>query len=432
MTRPNILYLHSHDTGRHIQPYGRAVDTPHLQRFAEQSVLFRRAFCAAPTCSASRAALLFGQSPHSAGMLGLTNRGFWPGDYSHHLANTLKANGYTTAVSGMQNVAPAMEMIGYDRLLTDMGPTDDDVVAAARGFLQEAPGPFFLAVGFFQTHRNFPEPDPRDDPQFSRPPAPLPETPETRYDMAAFNTGARLLDGHMGSVLAALDEFGLADNTLVICTTDHGMAFPLMKCHLTDHGMGVMLMMRGPGIPEGGRACDAMVSQIDIYPTVCEIAGIDPPDWLEGVSMMPLLRGETDEINEEIFAEVTFHAAYEPMRAVRTERWKYIRRFDDRGRPVLPNCDDSPSKDVMLAAGWADRPLLREELYDLAFDPNEANNLADASAHSAVLTEMRNRLDAWMKRTDDPLLAGPVAPPPTAQLNDPDGLSPGAPFMIEP
>ncbi len=432
MARPNILYLHSHDTGRHIQPYGHAVATPHLQRLAEQSVLFRQAFCAAPTCSASRAALLFGQSPHSAGMLGLTNRGFWPSDYGHHLANTLKANGYTTAVAGMQNVAPTMEMIGYDHLLTDMWPTDADVVAAARGFLQDRREPFFLAAGFFLTHRDFPEPGPEDDPRFCRPPAPLPDTPETRYDMAAFNTAVRRLDECMGSVLAAIDEADLADNTLVICTTDHGMAFPLMKCNLTDHGMGVMLMMRGPGVGEGGRVCDALVSQIDIYPTVCEIAGIDPPDWLEGVNMMPLLRGEADEINEEIFAEVTFHAAYEPMRAVRTKRFKYIRRFDDRGRPVLPNCDDSPAKDVMIAAGWADRPLAREELYDLALDPNEANNLADASTHSVVLAEMCSRLDAWMKRTDDPLLTGPAEPPPTAQLNDPEGLSPSDPFMIQP
>jgi len=76
MARPNILYLHSHDTGRTIQPYGHAVATPHLQRLADQGVLFRRAFCAAPTCSPSRAALLTGQCPHSSGMLGLAHRGF--------------------------------------------------------------------------------------------------------------------------------------------------------------------------------------------------------------------------------------------------------------------------------------------------------------------------------------------------------------------
>ncbi|HDZ21372.1 hypothetical protein LCGC14_0431870 [marine sediment metagenome] len=432
MARPNILYLHSHDTGRYIQPYGHAVETPALQRFAEQSVLFRQAFCAAPTCSASRAALLFGRSAHSAGMLGLTNRGFWPSDYNGHLANTLKAGGYTTAVAGMQNVAPTTEMIGYDRILADMGATDTIRVDAAQRFLADPPQPFFLSVGFTATHRDFPQPQPPDDPRFCKPPAPLPDTPETRYDMAAFNTIARQLDDCMGSVLAALDEAGLADNTLVICTTDHGIAFPLMKCNMTDHGLAVMLMLRGPGIPEGGHVCNALVSQIDLYPTVCEIAGIDPPDCLEGKSLMPLLNGEADEINDAIFAGVTFHAAYEPMRAVRTRRWKYIRRFDDRGRCVLPNCDDSPSKDVLIAAGWADRPLAKEELYDLTFDPNETNNLVAAPAHAAILEDMRNRLAAWMKQTDDPLLAGPVTPPPTAQLNDPDGLSPGDPFIIAP
>lgn len=76
MSRPNILCLHSHDTGRYVQPYGYDVPTPHIQRFAEQGVVFRQAFNAAPTCSPSRAALLTGQSAHSAGMIGLAHRGF--------------------------------------------------------------------------------------------------------------------------------------------------------------------------------------------------------------------------------------------------------------------------------------------------------------------------------------------------------------------
>ena len=80
----------------------------------------------------------------------------------------------------------------------------------------------------------------------------------------------------MGGVLDALEETGLADNTLVICTTDHGIAFPRMKCHLTDAGMGVMLMIRGPGGFEGGRVIDGMVSHIDIFPTICERLGINP------------------------------------------------------------------------------------------------------------------------------------------------------------
>jgi hypothetical protein len=88
-------------------------------------------------------------------------------------------------------------------------------------------------------------------------------------------------------------------------------------------------------------------------------------------SLLPLVRGETTKISDAIFAEVTFHAAYEPKRAVRTERYKYIRNYDNRNRPNLPNCDDSASKDALLALGWRDQPVPAEQLFDLAFDPNE-------------------------------------------------------------
>ncbi|MBT7166430.1 MAG: sulfatase-like hydrolase/transferase, partial [Victivallales bacterium] len=96
---PNILYIHSHDTGRYIQPYGHAVATPNLQRLAEQGVLFRQAFTINPTCSPSRACLLSGECAHSNGMLGLAHRGFSM-NYEHHIVNTLKAQGYTTALAG--------------------------------------------------------------------------------------------------------------------------------------------------------------------------------------------------------------------------------------------------------------------------------------------------------------------------------------------
>ena len=139
---------------------------------------------------------------------------------------------------------------------------------------------------------------------------------------------------------------------------------------------------------------------------------------------MPLIRGESDQINEEIYAEVTYHAAYEPQRALRTKEWKYIRRFGDRTKPVLPNCDDSPTKDLWLRNGWRDFFIPKEQLYSLIFDPAETNNLAADPEYSRVLEEMRNRLDGWMMRTDDPLLNGPVPAPKGAVVNDPDGTSP--------
>ena len=424
MDLSNILYIHSHDTGRYVQPYGHAVPTPNLQRLAEQGVLFHQCFCGGPTCAPSRAVLLTGQYAHCNGMVGLAHRRFYLKDYSRHILHTLRRAGYYSALSGMQHVVPGdeVERIGYDKIL-DLNPRTAEAPACA--FLDDdPPQPFFLSVGFADTHREFPEEGPDEDPRYTLPPAPLPNTPETRRDMAQFKASARRLDQKMGMVFDALERKGLAGNTLVICTTDHGIAFPRMKCNLTDAGIGVMLIMRGPGGFGGGKVIDGMVSQIDIYPTICDVLGIDPPSHLQGASFMPLMRREKEEIREEVFAEVSYHAAYEPMRCVRTKRHKYIRRFDGRDRPVLCNCDDGLSKDAWLEAGWAGHVPEEEALYDLVFDPNETRNLVGKSEHETALNDMRSRLERWMRETDDPLLDGPVPTPEGAMVNDPDALSP--------
>jgi N-sulfoglucosamine sulfohydrolase len=439
VSKPNILYLHSHDTGRYIEPYGHAIPTPNLMRLAKSGVLFRKAFCGAPTCSPSRAALLTGQSAHAAGMIGLAHRGFALHDYEEHIVHTLRAAGYESTLVGVQHVAADPRAIGYDHVAEVRGHGADHVAAAGVDFLANKPQqPFFLDVGFSETHREFPQEGAEfADADYCLPFPVLPDTPEIRRDTAAFKASARLLDDGVGKVLSALDASGLADNTLVIYTTDHGPAFPDMKCSLTDHGIGVSLILRAPGASdgsgpmfEGGRAVDAMVSQIDVFPTLCDLLDIERPGWLTGVSFAPTLRGEADEVNDAVFAEVTYHAAYEPKRAVRTQRYKYIRRYGTRTTPVLPNCDDSPSKDVWLANGWRNRPIPFEELFDLVFDPQERNNLADKPAYGEILTEMRGRLNTWMLDTDDPLLLGSVRAPSGAQANDVDGVSPREPAQI--
>ena len=433
MDRPNILYIHSHDTGRYIQPYGHNVPTPNMQRLAEQGVLFRQNFCAGPTCSPSRACLVTGMWPHSSGMIGLAHRGFALNDYTQHIVHTLRSVGYHSALVGVQHVAARPETIGYDQVVPVQSHRAEHVKPAAIDLLNQGlEQPFFLSVGFSETHRLFHEPGPQEDERYTLPPAPLPDTPATRRDMAAFKASARIFDEAVGAVLDALDAKGLADNTLVICTTDHGIAFPGMKCNLTDHGIGVLLIMRGPGGFTGGQVVDAMVSHVDLFPTICDLLGLEPPAWLQGASMMPLIRGEKDQIRDEIFAEVTYHAAYEPKRAVRTRRFKYIRRFDGRTSPVLPNCDDSLSKDVWLGGGWGERELEAERLYDLIFDPNETDNLAADPAMAETLADMRRRLDRWMAATDDPLLRGPVPAPSGCKVNDPDGLSPREPTQVIP
>ena len=431
MKQPNVIYLHSHDTGRRISPYGFAVDTPNLARLADEGVVLRQAFCAAPTCSPSRAALLTGQSAHSAGMIGLHHRGFRLSDPRHHLAAFLRDNGYDTTLVGVNHVAADVAEVGYGRVLPAETAHARDVAPAAAAFLRGGPTrPFFLDVGFVETHRGrFPEVgdiDPRDRPDRQQPPMGLPDVAETRLDAARFATAVRQYDRGVGIVLDALRESGLADNTIVICTTDHGIGFPGHKCHLTDGGLGVMLLMRGPGDLLSPKTLDGLVSQIDVYPTLCDLLDLGPPDWLEGTSLVPMLR-DGDEVNEVIFGEITYHAAYEPQRCVRTERWKYVRRFGDRRTPVPSNTDDGPSKTAWVDAGGFDANLPHEALYDLLLDPCEGTNVIDEPARANTADDLRRRLDGWMQRTNDPLLDGPVPLPEGAVANAPDNLSPKAP-----
>lgn len=426
MKRTNILYIHSHDTGRYIQPYGHAIGTPHLQKLAEEGVLFRQNFCVNPTCSPSRAALLTGCYPHENGMLGLAHRGFSLNDYQQHIIHTLHREGYLSVLAGQQHIATRTDkkadwqVIGYDRHL------EEPQYERAAEFLTSAPQePFFLSVGFTETHREFPAPgDAPDNPGYCLPPTPLSDTPQTRQDIARFKASARILDHKMGIVFAALNHSSLADNTLVICTTDHGIAFPRMKCNLHDSGIGVMLIIRGPGGFTGGKIIDSMTSHLDIFPTICDLLQIKRSPWLRGKSLLPLVRENVKELHEELFFEVNYHAAYEPTRAARTTRWKYIKRYDGRIRPVLPNCDDGESKSLWIDHGWRETVLPEESLFDLIFDPHEMNNLAKDIGHQPILADMRARMNRWMKETNDPLLHGKLSPPTGAMVNDPDGISP--------
>jgi arylsulfatase A-like enzyme len=422
---PNIVYIHSHDSGRYLQPYGYAVPTPNLQRLAAEGVLFRKAFSAAPTCSPSRASLLTGQCAHRNGMLGLAHRGFALNDYQRHVVHTLRTAGYHSVLAGLQHVAARPEIIGYDEVFHPRTTQAADVAPGAVEFLNSHPRqPFFLDVGFFETHREYPTPTAADDARYVQPPAPMPDTPETRRDMAGYHASARALDDAVGRILEAIDRNGLGTNTLVISTTDHGISFPMMKCNLEDAGWGVSLIMRGPGEFRGGRVCDAMISHLDVFPTLCDLIGIEHPAWLEGHSFLPVLRDGKREINEQVFAEVNYHAAYEPKRAVRTNRYKYIRRYGNHPAPVLPNCDDGLSKSLWLEYGWKGQRSPEESLYDLVFDPAERNDLARSKEAGDALGDMRARLDRWMRDTEDPLLKGPVQAPAGAVANDPDGISP--------
>src|SRR3954449_1810221 len=420
MTPPNILYLHSHDTGRYVQPYGHQIPTPNIQMLADQGALFRKAFSAGPTCSGSRAALLTGQYPHSNGMMGLAHRGWRLNDYGEHIIHTLRQAGYRSELIGEQHVSEDLDMLGYDAVhRVDRSHVELVAPEAVRVLREDIPEPWFLSIGFFETHRSWFEPTSMRDTLYSLTPANLPDTPAVREDVAAFKASARSLDQGVGRVLNALHAAGMVDNTLIVFTTDHGLAFPGAKGSLNDRGTGVMLVLRGPGGFLGGRVVDEMVSHIDLYPTICELAGIDTPDFAQGCSLLPtpcklagidtpdfaqgcsllpVMRGEQPSARDAVFTELTYHAAYDPQRAIRTPRWKYVRHFDtEHTTAVLPNIDDSPSKDVFVEAGWGERDVPREELFDMLLDPEEGHNLAADPAFEHVRAELAGRLESQMQ-----------------------------------
>ena len=155
---PNILYIHSHDTGRYVQPYGFQIPTPNIQLLADQGVLFREAFCAAPTCSGSRASLLTGQYCHNNGMLGLAHRGWSLNDYGEHLVHPLREAGYYSVLIGEQHVSEDPNVIGYDEVLAVSSNRANDIAPTAIESLRAARRPFFMSVGFFETHRSVQRP----------------------------------------------------------------------------------------------------------------------------------------------------------------------------------------------------------------------------------------------------------------------------------
>jgi arylsulfatase A-like enzyme len=363
------------------------------------------------------------------------HRGFRLHDPRKHLAAFLQEQRFETALCGIQHISPGSELTVYANRFKGVQPTtqqgqidwpahDRSVAESAAGFLEGAgkTKPFFLDCGFWLPHRPFPEPE--IEPRF--PPSPgVADTPETRKDMAGFLTAVRHMDRCCGIVLDALAESGHADDTLVVFTTDHGPAFPGYKCNLSAKGTGVALILRVPGNAGVARSTDALVSQVDLFPTLCEFLGLRKPGWTHGgISFRPVIDGKVEQVRQAIFSEVTYHAGYEAMRGIRTETHSLIRVFDDDLSPVPANVDDSPAKDALIESGWLDRPREAVQLYDLKSDPDETRNVANDPAFAELRAEMLGRLERWMEVTSDPLLEGWVPLPPGGYANDRAHLSP--------
>ncbi|GCL73474.1 sulfatase [Paenibacillus naphthalenovorans] len=421
MNKPNILLMISHDTGRYLGCYGRPVETPNLDGLAAQGVLFDNYFCPAPQCSPSRGSVITGRYPHNHGMIGLAHLGFSIRDGVATLPMELRKEGYQTALIGLSHETigepggtnfSSGKALGYEEVISVPGDRAPAVGERTAAFLREKAKeggkPFFASVGFFETHRDFDEYEHAADPREKAvPPAYLPDTPDVRDDFALLHGSAKTLDLGVGRILNALKETGLDENTVVIYTTDHGIAFPRAKGTLFDSGLETALIVSWPKQWAGGRTERQLLCNIDLMPTLLELAGAPLPADLDGRSFLPLLEGKEDSVRDHFFCELTWHDLYHPMRGIRTERYKYIRNFEPGPSVYLP-LDIHRSLSGRAVRDEYYVPNVPEELYDLSQDPLETNNLAGDPAFRDILLELRERVERRMRETNDPLLKGKV------------------------
>ena len=292
----NVVYIHSHDTGRYIQPYGYDVPTPNMQRLAEQGVLFRQAFNS-PTCSPSRACLLTGQSAHVTAC--------WPGPprlQSPRLRSHRpypEQRGYTTTLCGTQHVPTTPDCsatTASSRPTSSVSGYDTAAARRRRGRLPcESPG------GALFPHRRLL----RDPSRLSRAgtrrktpgthdhPHPCPTRPETRDDMASFRPLPACSTSTSGGCWTRLTKTAGGEHP--------GHLHHRPRLRLPGHEMHPhrsrhrrLAHPARTGRLQGGKVSDAMVSHIDLFPTVCELIDIDTPEWLQGKSMLPLVQ-DNDE-----------------------------------------------------------------------------------------------------------------------------------------
>ena len=414
---PNILLLHCHDLGDHLGCYGDdSAMTPNLDRLAEQGVRFERYFAASPTCSPSRGAMLTGLMPHRNGLMALASGGHWEVDPDvATLPSLLQQAGYATACFGTWHISAEF----WDRGI-EVGDQDADLERAtdrAIGYLEarSEDRPFFLMVGLAKPHLPWETPGPATD--GIRLPGYLDDTPNppaVREELSRFYGEVQRMDWAMGRVLTALEARNLDENTLVIFTSDHGIGMPLAKGTLYDPGIKIPLIIRRPDSTSDGRRYEGLTSNVDLLPTVLEAVGAEDlmPDGIDGQSLWPIITRDEPVARDYVFFEQTWHDFYEPIRAIRTERYKLIRNYEPGiGWQVAADILQTRTTDVMREKlrSWP-RPEI--EVYDLQEDPWERNNLVDDPACRPIRQKLETALEAWLVETRDPIVDGVVPAPP--------------------
>jgi N-sulfoglucosamine sulfohydrolase len=437
--KKNILLIVADDLGKQLSCYGASnIQTPNLDQLAGQGTRFDYAFASTASCSGSRSVIYTGLHTHQNGQYGLASHRhhFVTFDHVETAPQLLNDSGYRTGILGKIHVGPATV---YPWEVQKESETRDVAVISdqARDFFQESQAdnrPFFLTIGFHDPHRdrtrggfgndqvydsriqkgNY-KPDDVEIPPF------INDSPGTRFELSEYYNSIHRLDQGVGFVLDALEKAGLAKSTLVIFISDNGPPFINSKTTLFDAGVHLPLIIRHPNIKPSVNS--DMVSYIDILPTLLDYVGhpgaVDPAQKRLGHSLLPILEHEArgSDLNQ-VFGSHTFHEVtnYWPTRFIRDRRYKYHRNLawrldfpfaaDLYGSLSWEDIRNSSDNEITIGGRKLRDYFFRppEELFDLETDPNEVNNLATDPSYSAVLGDLRGKLEEWQRRTEDPWL----------------------------
>ena len=427
--RPNILVLMAEDMSARVGAFGDPVaTTPHIDRLAAQGVLFPNTFTTAGVCAPSRAAHITGMHQVSIGAQHMRSSSRPEGAYLAVPPPEVKAYPELLRRAGYYTMTNGKLDYQFSKYGAGSGPfTIWDYEGADPDWNRRAEGqPFYALINFSMTHesRMFPR---NVETQREKgweqvtgagdvfvPPY-YPDTPTIRKDIAQLYDNVHEMDRQVGALLDRLEADGLADDTIVIWTTDHGDGLPRAKREIYDSGIKVPLVLVcpvrwcGSGSPAGS-VDTRLVSFVDFAPSVLLWAGVEAPSFLQGVPVMadPETRREYVFASKDRLDEMLFHE-----RAVRDDRFKYIVNYrpgEPGGKPLryreqldtmqeLHAWFESGRMSAQQAA-WFE-PRSPEELYDLAVDPHEVNNLAADPAYAAELERLRAALAAWRERVPD-------------------------------
>ena len=447
MAHKNVLLMIADDLGRQVGCFGDPlIQTPHLDRLASLGCKFTRAFASTASCSGSRTTIYTGLHTHQNGMYGLHNgrNHFQTYDTIETAPKLMKDHGYITGIVGKVHVGPSAV---YPWDVREESGSRDVAHMADRcdEFLQRAASekrPFFLTAAFIDPHRDrtrdgFGNKDEFDhrvkvtkyDPKDVPVPSFLNDSPGTRQELATYYESISRMDQGVGMILESLEKRALRDETLIFFMSDNGSPFLNSKTTLYDAGTNLPFIVCCPKLdsddvaPLAGTTNPNMVSYVDVLPTILDWASHPAstrPDSKSprlGRSILPIL-GTTQLLPgwDRVYGSHTFHEVtnYWPTRYIRTGRYKYHRNLAWRlDFPMAADIygslawEDVRNGETRMVGGRTLRDFFfrpPEELYDLEEDPREINNLAKSEEHKIVIDELRLKLEAWQRRTEDPWL----------------------------